>query len=191
MHAITAKMSVRWRSLVVVGAASGLRSGERRGLTWDRVQGGVLVVDRQLVGADGRKPLWGPPRSPASRRRVRVGAVATAALEAQRAAFPTDDLVWRTRHGTPLSRTRASEVWCEAADGLGLRERSGWHDLRHHHASLLIAAGLSVRAVADRLGHEDPVETLRTYAHLWPTDEGRAVAVVEEALAGLSVSSLP
>ena len=48
-----------------------------------------------------------------------------------------------------------------------------------------------LRAVADRLGHEDPVETLRTYAHLWPTDEGRAVAVVEEALAGLSVSSLP
>ena len=45
--------------------------------------------------------------------------------------------------------------------------------------------------VADWLGHEDPVETLRTYAHLWPTDEGRAVAVVEEALAGLSVSSLP
>jgi integrase len=54
--------------------------------------------------------------------------------------------------------------------------------MRHYSASLLIADGLSVRAVADRLGHEDPAETLRTYAHLWPGDENRAVAATERAL---------
>jgi hypothetical protein len=58
---------------------------------------------------------------------------------------------------------------------MNLRPRSGWHDLCHHHASLLIAAGLSPRAVADRLGHKDAAETLTVYAHLWVDDEDRAV----------------
>ena len=31
-------------------------------------------------------------------------------------------------------------------------------------------------AVADRLGHQDSTETLRTYAHLWDDDEDRALA---------------
>jgi integrase len=64
---------------------------------------------------------------------------------------------------------------------MGLGQRSGWHDLRHHHASLLIAAGCSPRAVAERLGHADPSETLRTYSHLWPSDEARMLAAVEDA----------
>lgn len=57
--------------------------------------------------------------------------------------------------------------------------RSGWHDLRHHHASMLIAGGASVIAVARRLGHKDPTETLRTYGHLWHDDEERMVAATD------------
>jgi integrase len=47
---------------------------------------------------------------------------------------------------------------------------------------MLIAAGLSVTAVAARLGHKDSTETLRTYAHLWPNDEERAVQAVQTHL---------
>jgi hypothetical protein len=35
---------------------------------------------------------------------------------------------------------------------------------------------------ADRLGHKDPVETLRTYAHLWLNDEELSVSVTEAAI---------
>ncbi len=72
--------------------------------------------------------------------------------------------------------------WRDAVKGMGLPPRTGWHLLRHYHASLLIAAGLSPRAVADRLGHADVTETLKTYSHLWPTDTTRAVAAVEAEL---------
>lgn len=41
--------------MVIVGAGSGLRSCELRGLIIDRADGGVLQVDRQLIGADGRR----------------------------------------------------------------------------------------------------------------------------------------
>lgn len=46
--------------------------------------------------------------------------------------------------------------------------------------------GLSPRVVADRLGHADVAETLRTYAYLWPSDQARAVAAADAVLRGLS-----
>lgn len=191
-------MPERFAAMVELCAASGLRSSELRGLTVDRVsprlhvRGAiapaevVLRVDRQLVGAAAGRPLWGPPKTPAADRSVRIGATAVAALLAHLQAFPPgpDGLLFTTARGLPVTRSTAGDLWRSAAatSGLELRPRSGWHDLRHFHASLLIAAGLSVRAVADRLGHEDPAETLRTYAHLWPNDEERAVRAAEEAL---------
>ena len=132
-----------------------------------------------------RRAVWGPPKTASSRRRLALGAIASHGLDKVRGDSVGEDLVWRTRLGTPLTRTAASGVWRDAVAGMGLRDRSGWHELRHFHASMLIGSGLSVRAVADRLGHADPAETLRTYAHLWPTDDERAVAAVDAALSNL------
>lgn len=48
-----------------------------------------------------------------------------------------------------------------------------FHDLRHHFASVLIAAGCSIKAVQEALGHANVSETLDTYSHLWPADDDR------------------
>jgi integrase len=55
------------------------------------------------------------------------------------------------------------------------------HDLRHHYASVLLAGGESVVAVAERLGHEDASEVLSTYGHLMPDSEDRTRKVVDAA----------
>ena len=102
-----------------------------------------------------------------------------------------DGLVWVTRQGGPVRRTRAAEVWHHATEGMGIPDPSGWHELRHHNASLLIAAGFSPRAVADRLGHADAAETLRTYSHLWPSDHRRMTEAVDAALAGVFAEKDP
>jgi integrase len=55
------------------------------------------------------------------------------------------------------------------------------YDLRHLHASLLLARGVSLRTVSERLGHADPGFTLSTYTHLVPgTQEAAAKAISEE-----------
>ncbi|NAE18279.1 tyrosine-type recombinase/integrase [Enterococcus hirae] len=201
--AIRKGLPAHWQAVADLAAASGLRSGELRGLTVDRITPGlhlrrsklpksvVIRVDRQLAGREaGGAPLFGPPKTPAADRSVRVGASTVTALVKHLEEFGVGPggLVFASRRQPgALSRSRAGEVWRAAVDGLELGgERRGWHELRHFHASLLIASGLSVRAVADRLGHQDPAETLRTYAHLWPTDEDRAVAAYEEGLAARS-----
>jgi integrase len=56
-------------------------------------------------------------------------------------------------------------------DMLPIPERIRFHDLRHTHASGLIAAGSSIKAVSRRLGHADVSITLRVYAHLMPDDD--------------------
>lgn len=44
-----------------------------------------------------------------------------------------------------------------------------FHDLRHTHASLLIAAGVHPKAIQARLGHASITMTLNTYGHLMPS----------------------
>jgi hypothetical protein len=47
------------------------------------------------------------------------------------------------------------------------------HDLRHSHASMLIAMDFSVVDVQRRLGHRKPDTTLRIYAHQWKYREAQ------------------
>ncbi|MBD2760041.1 site-specific integrase [Yimella sp. cx-573] len=174
----------RFRAAVLVAAGSGLRPGELRSLTVDRVTPAGLVVDRQLTrGSAGRRVEWGPLKTSASVRTVPLAASTRAALEGHLEDYPRgpEGLVFAGGRGGVWTRQGAGEVWARVTEGLGFPDRSGWHALRHHHASLLIAAGSSPRAVADRLGHEDPAETLRTYSKLWPSDQALMLAAVEAA----------
>ncbi len=56
-----------------------------------------------------------------------------------------------------------------------------WHDLRHHHASILLSAGVSPALVTERLGHD--VKTLMTtYAHVIRNDDERVRSIVDQTL---------
>jgi integrase len=196
---IAGRVDARYRALVLVAAATGLRSGELRGLTVDRIAPALhlrtavpakrvtLRIDRQLAGIDSGEPVFAPAKTDAANRSVPVGASIAELLARHLAEHGPGNggVVFSLTGGQPIDRSRAGHIWRAAADGMNLRPRSGWHDLRHHHASLLIAAGLSPRAVADRLGHKDAAETLTVYAHLWADDEDRAVDAAERAFAGV------
>lgn len=53
------------------------------------------------------------------------------------------------------------------------------YDLRHTVATLLVAADVNVKAVSERLGHEDITITLKHYAHALKSMQERAVEVIE------------
>lgn len=182
-----------YRLPVIVAAASGLRPSELFGLTWDRVDldRGVITVDRQLTGRAASRPEWGPLKTQYSYRTVQVGAATVEHLRRQ-AVSGSEGLVFHDQ-GFSLTRTHRSDIWRSRREHLPWMG-DGWHQLRHHHASLLIAAGMSPVAVAHRLGHKDATETLRTYAHLWPTDDARMAAATDGlvgSLDPLSPQNLP
>ena len=72
--------------------------------------------------------------------------------------------------------------WNPSARSPGIPVGEALHALRHYDASVLIAAGLSVKVVSDLLGHTNAAQTLNTYAHLWPTDDDRTRQAVDDAL---------
>ncbi|MBX7266732.1 tyrosine-type recombinase/integrase [Micromonospora sp. Llam7] len=83
--------------------------------------------------------------------------------------------------GQPLHRSTFNiEVWAPARQAVGLPEAT-MHDLRHLYASLLIRDGHSPKLVAKMLGHADPSQTLKKYAHLWPDDDDRARSAIDAA----------
>lgn len=185
IHAIAKRVPPLYRAMSLLDAATGMRGGELRGLSVDRVRftaaGAVIRVDRQLRDTS---PTWGPPKTNRSFRDIAIGPRDTEILRQHMEDFPPhrSGLIFTgLKHG-PIARTSMSAIWHTATADMGLPKRSGWHEFRHFHASMLIAGGLSVVAVAARLGHEDPTETLRTYGHLWHDDESRMLAAVEEGL---------
>lgn len=54
------------------------------------------------------------------------------------------------------------------------------HDIRHSHASMLINAGANPVLVSERLGHESPDITLKTYSHLFPHKQAEIIAKIEK-----------
>lgn len=60
--------------------------------------------------------------------------------------------------------------------------REGTHQLRHHYASVMLAGGVSIKELAEYLGHHDPGFTLRIYAHMLPDSHERARQVIDEKL---------
>ena len=90
------------------------------------------------------------------------------------------DLVFTTQIGTPVGldnfRTRQWKALTEAAGLPGI----GFHSLRHTHATLLIAAGVPVKVVSERLGHKSVTLTMRVYVNVLPTMQQMAVEAIQK-----------
>lgn len=198
VDAVAAELPERLRAITVLGVGAGLRSGEALGVTLDRVDflRRTLTVDRQLSTPTGKPTRLSAPKTKASRRVIPLPDVVVDALAAHVAAFPPAELeieneldqrervrlLFTTAAGEPYRRNRWAEIWARAIGSAGLPKGTRFHLLRHTYASLLIRAGCSVKVVQARLGHATAQETLETYAHLWPDDDDRTRAAVDEAL---------
>jgi integrase len=185
VEAIAAAAPERYRAAIVLAAATGLRSSEVFGLTLGNVHllRRQLAVEQQLVTRTGSPPQLGPPKTAASHRTVPLPQLAIDALATHLARWPVTHewgLVFTTDRGTPVQRHRVAAMFNVAAAEAGLPGVT-FHATRHHYASLLIRAGCSVKVVQNRLGHASATETLDTYSHLWPDDEERTRAAVDEA----------
>lgn len=180
-----------FRAIPVLGVGCGLRQGEIFGLKADDVDflRRRVLVRRQVKILDG-VPTLAPPKGKREREVPLPDAVAFEVSEHLRRAGTADQLfTWRD--GGLIHRTYYNaQVWRPAVRAAGLTpsRETGMHQLRHTFASMLLDGGVSIRAVAEYLGHSDPGFTLRTYAHLMPTTEDRARAVLDAALVESSLN---
>jgi integrase len=186
LELLDAALPDRLGALVTVGAGLGLRNGEALGLTLDRVDflRRRVEVDRQMVTPPNNGlPALGPLKTESSARVIPLPDVVALRLARHIEEHGTgpDGLLFTTLGGNPVRRNHFNDAWRAAVRQAGLPTGTRYHDLRHTYASALIAAGVSVRAVAAALGHADPGVTLRVYSHLWPSDEDRTRDAIDAA----------
>ena len=150
------------------------------------------VLVRQQVRIVAGELMLAPPKGRKEREVPLPEVVAVAISERLRQYPAADGLVFTSDNAELLHRTRYNNgTWkpaLRAADVEPTRE-NGMHALRHHYASVLLEGGVSIRALADYLGHSDPGFTLRVYAHLIPESEDRTRSVVDASLGAGAESS--
>lgn len=123
----------------------------------------------------------GPPKSKASSRSIPASTFVVDELAAH-VGRRHDGFVLH-RDGEPVNYNDFGYYWRRATKAAGVPTMR-YHHLRHAFASMLIAAGCSMRAVQHALGHANAATTLNLYSHLWPGDEDRIRQAVDRALAG-------
>jgi integrase len=171
-----------YRSLYRLAVYSGMRRGEICALRWSDVDlhKNVVHVRRtrgRVKDGDGYRVMEGPVKTRASRRTIDVSRPVLLALPG---SDVEGDYVFRNRDGGPLDPDNLDRAFKRHLTAAGLPSVR-LHDLRHTHASLLIAAGVHPKAIQARLGHTSITTTLNTYGHLMPS----AFQGVGEKLDGL------
>jgi integrase len=91
-----------------------------------------------------------------------------------------DELLFATRESTPISRnTFRTRVWRPAITASDVDFDVRVHDLRHAHASWLLAGGSDLKSVMDRMGHAQ-ITTTQKYLHALPEADAKNLAALEK-----------
>jgi integrase len=158
-----------------LAAATGARRGELLALRWSDLQDGRVMIARSLTQT--RQGLEFKGTKTEKPRELKVPASALAVLETHRqrqeefrvqygADYRMDlDLIFANPDGTPLRPDSISSVVSLLFARLGLPQGASLHSLRHSHGSHLLADGVSLPVVSERLGHSSVRTTAEVYAH--------------------------
>jgi integrase len=149
--------------------------GEIAGLKWHDLdtRASRLSIRRALQCVGGTATEFGP-KTRTSRRTVELDTATVDLLqrwrrqiEADRLPAGIDDWMFCNTAGRYLNPQSISQLFDRILARTDI-PRVRFHDLRHTHASLLIADGEDVKVVSERLGHAHPAFTIHTYQHLIP-----------------------
>jgi integrase len=176
----------------VLAVLCGLRRGEIAALRWSNVAltaGQMSIVEsaeQTRAGVRYKEPKSGRARTVALSRTVveelRSYRVKQAEELLQLGVRLADDAFVATlRDGTPFPPDRLTREWIRISGRLGLR-RIRFHDLRHAHATHLLASGVHPKVASERLGHSRVGITLDLYSHVTPGMQKEAADIVDAAL---------
>jgi len=179
--------AARWR----VALALGLRQGEALGLTWQHVDldAGTLAVRQSLGRVKGKGLTFGPVKSRAGKRTIKMPKVLVDELRAHRTrqnaerlaagSFWKDfDLVFAHEDGRPIDPKIDWREWKELCSTAKV-PAARLHDARHAAATALLAMGVPLRTAMEILGHSRITVTQR-YQHVVDEMHDDAAAKMDE-----------
>jgi integrase len=176
----------------LLAALCGMRRGEIIALRWRDVDliNAVISVTRsaEQVGTEVRykETKSGKARTVALSSTVleelRRHRLAQAEEQLKLGIRPGDDsFVVAQIDGSPLKPVSLTHEWTRLLAKTEL-PRIRFHDLRHSHATQLLAAGVHPKIASERLGHSTVGITLDLYSHVMPGMQANAAEQVDAAI---------
>lgn len=183
----------RQAALYTLALDTGMRKGELASLKWSDIDWARSVVRvRSTLSYATGPALIGPTKSRKNRAlRIteetlgylqRLSVYQAALRRAAAEVWENGDLVFCRNDGKPLRINNIGDREYAGIIRLANIKRIKFHGMRHTCASLLLAAGVPVNYVSERLGHKDPSITLRIYAHCIPSGEAAMLEKLSAAL---------
>lgn len=181
----------RYEVPAALAVGTGMRRSELLGLRWSDITGDLEVAQiRRSLQPTRSGLMFERPKTKRSERSVVLGSFVRPYLERQRAdqlarrqelgeGWTDEDLVIDRGDGRPLHPDTLSSGWYRKIKDSGL-PHVRFHDLRHAHATLMLAKGVHPKIVSERLGHASIGITLDTYSHVLPTMQYEAVKAFDE-----------
>ncbi|MDD4642714.1 MAG: tyrosine-type recombinase/integrase [Erysipelotrichaceae bacterium] len=175
-----------YKELFVMLYYTGMRLGEALALTWNDFHDNCVSISKSIT----RKTQKGSyevrqPKNVSSYRTIGLGSNLSKEFikfkneEIREAGFTSDWFMFG--RNKPLVLVTIDRVK-EAAIKKARVKRIRIHDLRHSHASNLIASGANIVAVSRRLGHSDVNITLKVYTHLFMETELNLINMINSAI---------
>jgi integrase len=168
------------RPILQVLVGTGIRWGEIEAVqvrAFDPNRKTLRITRAAKYAGKGKGRVIGPVKTRKSRRTIGLDDDLCAIFEEMAHNRHGDDLLVRAARGGQLNhKVIWEDVWVPACTRAGLLDpRPRIHDLRHTHASWLIGAGVDMKVVQERLGHESITTTMDLYSHLLPGAQDKAV----------------
>lgn len=161
---------------------TGARKGEINALKWSDIDGNVMHIRRSISQKLKGGDVETPPKNKSSYRDLQIPEPLLKILnehkERQAAASKLFSEDFRVCGGErPLRDSSINDKNSAFSKAAGL-PHIRIHDYRHSHASLLANEGINIQEIARRLGHSNVQITWKTYSHLYPREEERALGIL-------------
>jgi integrase len=171
-----------------LAATTGMRIGEVLGLLWKDIGPADATVDvtgqYRRVGVVDGGVVWErvEPKTPKSRRRLHLPALAREAIRVQRAQATSAKIVFARRNGQPLDRSWVTRQLAKALEKHGF-PHVRLHSFRHSAAVTMLdnVAG-DLRAVSATLGHSTLAITADIYGAEADEARRRAADAMDRAM---------
>jgi integrase len=195
--ALNEMRTTRFLVAYLLAAMCGLRRGEITALRWKAVDldaGMIRVVQtsRQIGTEVSYKPVKNTKGRP-----VALSPIMVAELRAHRIRQTEemlqlglkragDSFVFAQPDGSPIKPGSLTNEWKRLVAKHKL-PKIRFHDLRHTHATAMLASGIHPKIAQERLGHSTIAITMDLYSHVMPNMQADAVALDDALLkAGLA-----
>lgn len=185
---------IQYRTMITLLVFTGMRRGELCGLEWKDIdfENQTVTICRTSQYIGNKEFITKEPKTRSGIRKLTVGTAVCRLLKSYRTCQALErlkagdkwvdtDRLFTQWNGMPIYPDTVTDWFAKFLKRNDLPKVT-LHSLRHSNATLMIAEGVDIRTVSNRLGHAQASTTLNIYAHALKSRDLDAAEKLDAAL---------